>query len=135
MSDSNTGNSPDLSTYITTTSLLDDDPAAFRVSWVDWNSDFRNGGLLVGDQIVALNGKPVVRPDAVADRQCLTQTFAGQYAEAQRWSAAGAHAGSAVTLQGQGQGLCRSSSSVDDRFIPGTPTIRVAARFSQTGEI
>jgi hypothetical protein len=78
--------------------MIDEKPAAFRVSWISWDSGFRGGGLRIGDQIIALNGKPVSRPKEERELQRTVQTFVGQYAESQFWTAAGARPGDAVQL-------------------------------------
>lgn len=87
-----------LASRIVTYPLLDDDPAAFRVSWIHWDSGFRASGLRVGDQIVAVNAAPVVRPEKREDLQHMLPMSVGQYAEYQDWQKRRAKEGDLLAL-------------------------------------
>ncbi len=89
---------PEITARLQTYSLLDNKPAAFRVSWIMWDSGFRATGLAIGDEIVAVNGKPIVKPADESDVQKMLPKCVGQYAEAQFWAEAGAHEGDIVAL-------------------------------------
>lgn len=78
--------------------MLDEQPPAFRVSWIKWDSAFRSAGLRVGDHIVAVNGKPVAKPANPDDVSKMLPSSIGQYDESRMWAAAGAHAGDALKL-------------------------------------
>mgnify|MGYP003385979258 CR=1 FL=1 len=45
-----------IQTGLRTTLRLDANPPSLRVDWIDWDSGFRNSGLLVGDDIIAIGG-------------------------------------------------------------------------------
>lgn len=45
-----------IQTGLRTTLRLNANPPSLRVDWIDWDSGFRNSGLLVGDDIIAIGG-------------------------------------------------------------------------------
>ena len=47
---------------LSTRSMLEGRTPALRVSWIAWNSGFRDSGLRAGDQIIAVDGIALVRP-------------------------------------------------------------------------
>jgi len=87
-----------LTSGLTTDPMLDADPAAFRVSWIKWDSSFRGAGLEIGDRIIAVDGQRFVKPKELRDLQRLAQTGIGQYAESQHWAELGAKDGTTITL-------------------------------------
>lgn len=66
-----------------TTLRLDANPPGLRVDWIDWDSGFRNSGLLVGDDIIAIGGASL-GADAATAR---TIPLVGQVGESMFWSA------------------------------------------------
>ncbi|PYS88276.1 MAG: hypothetical protein DMF64_20920 [Acidobacteria bacterium] len=78
--------------------LLDQEPAALRVSWIHWDSSFRGSRLTIGDQIIGVNGVPIVKPEQVEDVQRMLPMLVGQYAESQFWAQQGAKEGEPLTL-------------------------------------
>src|ERR1700756_5274290 len=89
----------ELGTRILTTPMMDALPPALRVSWVRWDSGFRAAGLLPGDLIVAVDGKPIVRPEQPEALARWLPSAIGQYQEYQQWAAAGARAGTLLSLR------------------------------------
>lgn len=83
---------------LVTSPMLDADPPSIRVSWIHWDSGFRGSGLQVGDQIIAINGDRIVRPQTLQERQRMGPKLIGQYAEHQGWTERRAGDGTAVTL-------------------------------------
>jgi len=83
---------------LTTSPMLDSTPAGVRVTWINWDSGFRNTGLQIGDRVVAVDGKPIVKPPTLPELQRMLPKLVGQYAEYQGWAERGARDGTAVTL-------------------------------------
>ena len=83
---------------IVTYPLLDQQPPAFRVSWIHWDSSFRKSGLRVGDQIIAVNGVAVSKPENPAGTGGPLSRSIGQYAEAEFWVQQGLKEGAPLTL-------------------------------------
>lgn len=86
----------DLSTGITGDAELDapDGVRAVRVTWIDWDSDFRSTDLRIGDRVIAVDGASLAEhlvPGKFG-------TIVGQANESLGWGAAGAHAGQTVLL-------------------------------------
>jgi hypothetical protein len=86
----------ELSTGLTGDAELDapDGVRAVRITWIDWDSDFRAADLRIGDRVIAVDGV------ALAD-QLLPGKFGnlvGQANESLGWQTAGAQAGQTVTL-------------------------------------
>lgn len=69
--------------------MFDADPPHLRVTWVRWYSGFRGSGVLETDQIVAVDGEPIVRPASQEDLQRATPIAIGQFQEYQAWQAKG----------------------------------------------
>src|SRR5438445_7549763 len=88
----------DLVTGILTADELDQSPPAFRVSWIKWDSAFRQAGLQIGDRIVAVDGKKIEKPAQLEELQRMLPKAIGQYAESQTWGERGARAGQRVSL-------------------------------------
>lgn len=85
-----------LRTGLQTTPELDAPRPALRVSWIGWESGFRDSGLRVGDRIVAVAGAPVTRPRDPSEEGRTRPQLIGQYAEQQSWQ--GREDGEEVTL-------------------------------------
>lgn len=89
----------DLTSGLSTLAQLDAPVPHLRISWMAWDSPFRGTGLHVGDQIMAVNGQPIVSASiTLAEQTKLTPTLIGQYAEHQGFEAAGLRQGSTLTL-------------------------------------
>jgi hypothetical protein len=88
----------DLNSGVLTAEALDERPPAFRVSWIKWDSAFRQGGLQIGDRIVAVDGRRVEKPAQLEELQKMLPKAIGQYAESQTWSERGAREGQRVAL-------------------------------------
>ena len=91
-------NGPDVTCRLVTREMLDADPPAMRVTAIAWDSGFRDTGLQVGDQIIAVNRTPITRPDTPAQRAQRLQHGIGSLGEAQGWATAGLREQSPVTL-------------------------------------
>jgi hypothetical protein len=87
-----------LNTGLETTPMLDEAVPALRVSWIKWNSGFRGSGLEIADQIIAVNGKPIVKPRDLRELQIASPRYIGSYQESQTWTEAGAREGDSVML-------------------------------------
>lgn len=81
-------------TGLRTDEVLELPPYGFRVTWIDWDSPFRDSGLEIGDLIVAVDGEALT----AEDRRRTAPRTVGQYQEAQGWADRGAAAGDAVVL-------------------------------------
>lgn len=95
----------DLVSGIHTDVLLEGDPPAFWVTWIDWDSDFRRE-LRIGDMIVGVNDvslEPILKPQQ-------TDKGVGQYGEVRYWAEIGAVAGQEIILSilrdGQPMSVC-----------------------------
>lgn len=86
-------------TRIVTTPVLEATPPAFRVSWLYWDSPFREAGLRVGDLIVAVAGRPIEAPAPGRALQRYVQTAIGQNEEAAGLAALGLGVGAMLALQ------------------------------------
>lgn len=136
-----------LGSRIVTYPQLDRNPAAFRVTWIHWDSAFRAAGLRAGDEIIAVNDEPVSKPELVEDLQRMLPMSVGQYAEYQFWERRGAKEGDPLTLTvrrrhlpGQGWETLRFSGELrserrymneQERFTlgPGGPDIYASDEF------
>lgn len=88
----------DVTSGIQTTAMLDLDPPGFRVTWIQWDSGFRNTDLRISDRIIAVNGDRYSKPPKLEDVQRLLPKAIGGYAENQYWSEKGIGDGGDVTL-------------------------------------
>jgi hypothetical protein len=86
-----------ITTGLDTDDMLDSDPPALRVQWIQWDSGFRGTDLRVEDRIVALNGKRFKKLSS-AERQRTGPHSIGDSSESQYWSAQKAKDGAKVTL-------------------------------------
>ncbi len=83
----------DVRSGIQTEALLEDDPPGFRVTWIDWDSDFRRA-LRFNDLITGVNGRSLssfLQPGKLSKG-------VGQAAEGQYWEEIGATAGQEIAL-------------------------------------
>jgi hypothetical protein len=116
-----------LSSGIETRSMLDAELPGFRVTFIRWDSGFRNGGLAIGDRIIGVNGKPIVRPRELRELQRLSQSAIGTYGETQAWAAAGLKDGAPLALtvlrrlpkEGEQTLEVRGVLRADRRFLDG----------------
>ncbi|MEO8061930.1 MAG: hypothetical protein ABI821_04190 [Pseudomonadota bacterium] len=69
-----------------------------RVSWIHWDSGFRDSGLAVEDRIVALNGAPLTLPDEPQARRNARDEVIGGLREAALFAEMGLKDGSPLTL-------------------------------------
>jgi hypothetical protein len=60
-----------------------------RVSWVHWDSGFRDSGLEVGDRLIELDGKPLSLPDDPRERRKARDLMIGGLQESQLFAALG----------------------------------------------
>jgi hypothetical protein len=86
----------DLSTGLTADAELDSEDGirSVRVTWIEWDSDFRTTDLRIGDRVIAVDGTSLAE-------QLLPGKFGnlvGQANESLGWQTAGAQAGQAVAL-------------------------------------
>lgn len=92
--------SDDIRTGLTTTEdapeARDLGPYGFRVTWIGWDSGFRDTGLRIGDRIVGVDEHRYTRDER---KELLAHGNAiGGYAETQYWAAHGGRDGARVTL-------------------------------------
>ena len=83
----------DVVSGVHTEALLENDPPGFRVTWIDWDSDFRRE-LCFNDLITGVNGQslsPFLQPGKLSKG-------VGQPAEGQYWAEIGATAGQEIEL-------------------------------------
>lgn len=90
--------STNLLSGLKTTLLYDRKPFAARVSWIAWNSGFRDSGLEIEDLIVAVNGVPLALPEETRERQNYTPKIIGQYSEYNAFTEAAFKDGSPLTI-------------------------------------
>lgn len=86
----------EFSSCIVTSPQIEVDPPGLLVDVLRWDSPFRAAGLRVGDLILAVDGKPVVRagsPGAPPIYELI-----GQYGEYQRWAREGKKEGAPLSL-------------------------------------
>ncbi|MGI9543429.1 MAG: hypothetical protein ACR2MX_09230 [Cyclobacteriaceae bacterium] len=76
-----------------TSQELDRPPYGFRVEWIEWDSDFRNSELQIGDLIVGVNEVSYKKGTTEASKAI------GQYAEATHWEKADAKDQQTITLK------------------------------------
>ncbi|WP_148701934.1 hypothetical protein [Candidatus Nitrososphaera evergladensis] len=75
-----------LLTGIKTDAVLYSETPGFRVTWIEWDSDFRNSGLQIQDLVVSVDGKsldPFLKPGKMSPG-------IGQYGEYMYWQQMGA---------------------------------------------
>ncbi len=84
----------DICTGIRTDEVTELEPYGFRVTWIDWDSRFRDAELRIGDLIVALDGVPY----AAENRSETAPRAVGQYHEAYFWQDKGAADGDEIAL-------------------------------------
>lgn len=90
--------STNLLSGLKTTLLYDRKPFAARVSWIAWNSGFRDSGLEIEDLIIAVNGVPLALPEETRERQNYTPKIIGQYSEYNAFTEAAFKDGSPLTI-------------------------------------
>lgn len=85
----------DVRTGLRTEEELTSEPYGFRVTWIDWDSPFRDTDLAIGDLVVAVDGEPYAREG----RETAAPRAVGQYHETMHWADRGAADGDPVTLR------------------------------------
>jgi len=97
--------SDSIRTGIITSEMLEAQPYGFRVTWIEWDSAFRQRDLHIGDRIIAVDGQPyrleTRKPDGFG---------IGQYAETTFWERKGGRDGQQVTLT-----VWRAGKAIDIR--------------------
>lgn len=93
MSDHPSRAGTDVRSGIVTESDLESEPPGFRVTWIDWDSDFRRE-LRLNDLVIAVDGRPL---DALLKPGSL-YAGVGQPGERTYWEQIGAGAGSEIDL-------------------------------------
>lgn len=88
----------DVTSGIQTAEMLGATPPGLRVTWIAWDSKFRETDLRIGDRIIALDGQRYVKPAKLEDLQRLLPRVIGGYAENQYWKDKGARDGTEITL-------------------------------------
>jgi hypothetical protein len=69
-----------------------------RVSWIHWDSGFRDSGLRVEDRIIAMNGTPLALPDDPKARRIARDLVIGGLSESKRFAELGLKDGAPVEL-------------------------------------
>ena len=83
-----------LSSGLTTEEMIVAEPYCFRVTWIAWDSSFRQTDLRIGDRIIGLDGARYDR----ARRKEFVHKAIGSYSENRHWSEIGAQDGHRTTL-------------------------------------
>src|SRR5262245_7531311 len=79
--------------------LIDENAELYgRVSWVHWNSGFRDSGLRIEDRIVGMNGIPLTLPEEPRARRIARDRVIGGLSEAAVFAALGLKDGSPLQL-------------------------------------
>ena len=69
-----------------------------RVSWITWDSGFRDSGLEVEDRVIALQGEPLTLPEDPKERRIARDRVIGGLSEAQLFAELGLKDGSPFRL-------------------------------------
>lgn len=80
---------------IKTDENIDDVPYGFKVSWIEWDSDFRNSGLQHADIIVAVDGKRYLKEN----REREFPKAIGSYLESSFWEEQNGKHGQTISLE------------------------------------
>ncbi|MGH6902903.1 MAG: hypothetical protein ACREIR_09215, partial [Geminicoccaceae bacterium] len=89
----------DIAAGIQTRAELDVRPFGYRVTWIDWDSYFRDSDLQLGDRILGVNGERYTR-------ETYNLGYAiGNHAENRYWAERGAKEADPVTLMVERDGL------------------------------
>src|SRR5205085_1083497 len=83
-----------LTTGLQSTELTDAEPYGFRVTWIKWDSGFRDTALRIGDRVIGVDGIAYDR----AARASFSYKGIGQCSEDQRWASVGAQDGTNTVL-------------------------------------
>ncbi len=79
-------------TWIKTDAVRDKEPPGRRVTWIEWNSGFRDTGLRIGDLVTGVNGKAFTEEDKKNNH------VVGDWNEARYWEKQKVSDNSPVTL-------------------------------------
>jgi hypothetical protein len=88
----------DLRSGLSTDHMLESDPPALRVTWIAWDSGFRQSGLEIGDQIVAVEGAALARPAGMPELQRTIRELPGGLSESKTFAAKGLKDGNPLRL-------------------------------------
>lgn len=84
----------DIESGIVTEKVFEQEPRGYRVVWINWDSDFRNTDLQIGDLITGVDGK---KYENIHDGN-ISPLAVGQHLESVHWERAGAKDGQEITL-------------------------------------
>lgn len=84
----------DIKSGIVTEKVFEREPKGYRVVWINWDSDFRNTDLQIGDLITGVDGK---KYENIHDGN-ISPLATGQSLESIGWERAGAKDGQEITL-------------------------------------
>lgn len=84
----------DVKSGIVTDRVFEDEPQGYRVVWIEWDSDFRNTDLQIGDLITGVDGK---KYEKIKDAN-VSSLAIGQYLESTGWEKVGAKDGQEIAL-------------------------------------
>lgn len=85
--------SEDLSSGVRAT-IEERGPFGVHVTWINWDSPFRETGLAIGDRIVAVDGERL----EAGSEEIKRRQHVGSFSEQERWKKRGAREGQAVVL-------------------------------------
>jgi hypothetical protein len=83
-----------LQSGVTTDEMIDAEPYCFRVTWIAWDSSFRDSGLQIGDRVIGIDGE---RYDRARRKEFVHKAF-GMYSETQHWQNIKAEEGHGTTV-------------------------------------
>jgi hypothetical protein len=84
----------DIKAGIITEKVFEREPKGYRVVWIEWDSDFRNADLQIGDLITGVDGK---KYENIHDGN-ISPPAIGQHLESINWERQGAKDGQEITL-------------------------------------
>lgn len=85
----------DIKSGIVTEKVFEREPKGYRVVWINWDSDFRNTDLQIGDLITGVDGK---KYENIHDGN-ISPLAVGQYLESTHWERQGAKDSQEITLE------------------------------------
>jgi hypothetical protein len=90
--------SPDLKSGLKITLIDEAGELYARVSWIHWDSGFRDSGLQIEDRIVGINNAPLRLPDEAKERRIARDFVIGGLSESKRFAQMGLQDGSPLKL-------------------------------------
>lgn len=91
--------SQDLKSGLKTTLIDEGGELYVRVSWINWDSGFRDSGLLIQDRIIGVNGTPLMLPEDPKERRISRDRVIGGLTESKTFAEMGLQDGQQITLQ------------------------------------